>query len=321
MTRSIFAIVSGAALLASSGLSADDAQERIAPAAADQPAHPLKPLLWKIEGGDLTKPSYLFGTIHLGSGPLATLHPAAAAAFKASDAVHTEVPMDMKSMLASSRHMMRKDGKSLDDAIGEECARQLGDCLKGINPGLDAKPFQPMKTWIVAVALPTLESQMKGEKPMDLMLWGRATKAGKKTAGIETSEKQYGMLDSFTEEEQVLLLKESLRIMSEAKKNGRDEIKVLVDAYVKGEPELVKKEMDRQIDEMRAGEHKALGERTLKLVLTDRDTTMAASIAATLAAEPGQCHFFAAGAAHFIGGTSIRAHLEEKGYRVSRIEE
>jgi uncharacterized protein YbaP (TraB family) len=36
--------------------------------------HPEKPLLWKIEGKGLEKPSYLFGTIHLGAEAVTTLH-------------------------------------------------------------------------------------------------------------------------------------------------------------------------------------------------------------------------------------------------------
>ena len=40
--------------------------------------HPAKPLLWKIEGKDLVQPSYLFGTIHIGSAAVVTLHVAGA---------------------------------------------------------------------------------------------------------------------------------------------------------------------------------------------------------------------------------------------------
>ena len=39
--------------------------------------HPVKPALWKVEGKDLTKPSYLFGTIHLGDPRVVKLHPKA----------------------------------------------------------------------------------------------------------------------------------------------------------------------------------------------------------------------------------------------------
>lgn len=35
--------------------------------------HPVKPALWKVEGKDLTKPSYLFGTIHIGDPRVTTL--------------------------------------------------------------------------------------------------------------------------------------------------------------------------------------------------------------------------------------------------------
>ncbi len=43
----------------------------LASAAADQPGHPVSPLLWKIEAEHLEEPTFLFGIIHLSGGPLA----------------------------------------------------------------------------------------------------------------------------------------------------------------------------------------------------------------------------------------------------------
>jgi hypothetical protein len=56
----------------------------------------------------------------------------------------------------------------------------------------------------------------------------------------------------------------------------------------------------RPLDEMRKGEHKELGERFYKKLLTDRDASMAEVIVKKLAKSPGDCHFFAAGAAHLV---------------------
>ncbi len=277
-------------------------------------------MLWKVEGGKLAKPSYIFGTVHLGSGPLAKLHPAVDTAFGEADVVYTEIPMDAKSQLDGTMKTLRKDGKKLSDSIGPDLSKQFDAELSQINPQLDSTPFQLLKTWVAAISLELIEAQMKGETAMDQKLWQRAEKEGKKTDAIETLDSQLGVFDSFNEEEQVEFLAESLKMAREDREAGKDSTQELVDIYIKGDADLLKKEMDRQMEIMAKGEHKELGERLMKKILTDRDKTMSESIAKKLAKNPGECHFFAAGAAHFAGPTSIRSHLEKQGYRITRIE-
>lgn len=286
----------------------------------EAPMHPLKPMLWKVEGGQLAKPSYLFGTVHLGSGPLANLHPAAEKAFEESDVLYTEIPMDTKSQLQASMKSLRKDGKQLSESIGPDLTKQLDAELARINPQLNSEPFQTLKTWVVAISVDIIEAQMKGETAMDQTLWQRAEKAGKKTAAIETVESQLAVFDSFNEAEQVIFLSESLRLAREERANGKNTTQDLIDVYVKGDADLLKKEMDRQMEVMAKGKHKELAERMMKKLLTDRDKTMAASIGEKLSAEPGLIHFFAAGAAHFAGPESIRSYLKNQGYKITRIE-
>lgn len=288
--------------------------------AAEAPAHPLKPMLWKIEGKGLTKPSYLFGTIHLGSGPLATLHPTAEKAFQACDVLYTEIPSDEKTQLAVTQSMVRKDNKTLVQSIGEKLKNQVETELQAINPALDITPFQPLKTWVVAISLPMLKAQLAGEESMDTNLWKRAEEAKKQTDSIETTASQLGLFEQFNEEEHIILLSETVRLMKEDREAKKDSTQILIDAYVSGEVEALKKEMDKGIAEMAKGEHKELGERLYQKLLTDRDRSMAKKIVEKLAATPEKCHFFAAGAAHFAGDVSIRSHLEKEGYKITRIE-
>ena len=65
-----FAWICRAALVIAGGLLAQPLR------AVEEKGHPAKPLLWKIEGNGLEKPSYLFGTIHVSTPAIATLHPA-----------------------------------------------------------------------------------------------------------------------------------------------------------------------------------------------------------------------------------------------------
>jgi uncharacterized protein YbaP (TraB family) len=283
--------------------------------------HPLKPLLWKVEGKGLARPSYLFGTIHISKGPAVTLHPAAQKAFDDSSNFYAEVPLDTASQMATMPLMMRQDGKTLDEAIGEELAAGLNAELKRINPALDSTPFQPMTTWAAAVLPQILPHQMEGGKPLDLKLWDQAEAADKKTAGMEKPAAQMIAFTELTEEQQVILLAETLKGLQKERAEGKDTTREMIAAYISGEPAKVAAVMDRALREMAEGEHKVLGEKLMKRLLTDRDKTMADFIVTTLKSQPETTHFFAAGAGHFCSEISICTHLKDAGYTVTRIEE
>jgi uncharacterized protein YbaP (TraB family) len=174
---------------------------------------------------------------------------------------------------------------------------------------------------MIALMLPLLPEQMAGRPALDQVLWNTATRDKKKTGAMETPESQMSFFLELKEEEQVILLSETLSAMKKDRDEGRDSMTKLKEAYISGETAKVMAEIDHGFAEIAAGEHKELGERMFKRLLTDRDKSMAESIAGTLKKEPDTIHFFAAGAAHFSSETSIRSHLEKTGYEVTRIEE
>ncbi|MFM2242292.1 MAG: hypothetical protein RLZ97_1147 [Verrucomicrobiota bacterium] len=288
---------------------------------ADAPKHPLRPMLWKIEGKGLEKPSWLFGTIHLGSGPVATLHPAAEKAFEGADAVYTEVAMDAASQLGNAGGLLRKDGRSLSDSIGPELTNLLTEELASINPALGIGVLDNFKTWAVAITLPMLKHQLGGSEALDAIVWKRAEDAGKSTGALEKIEDQTGIFDKLEENEQVTLLGETLRLQREAREDGEDPIDKLLAAYIAGDDAALIEEIERQYKEMAEGDHAELGKKLMKELIDDRNVGMAKVIATRLAAEPGKVHFFAAGTAHYLGKASVVDLLTAKGYRVTRITE
>ncbi len=290
-------------------------------ATAGEKGHPDKPLLWKIEGNGLEKPSYLFGTIHVATPAIANLHPAAEKAFVASEAVYTEIPLDANNQLKMVPLLMRKDGKTLTDSIGKELSAELDAELKLINPQLDATPFEQLQTWAVTMALPLLKYQLMGAKAVDQVISERATKEGKEVRAIETVEGQMGVLGGFTEEENIIILKETLSQLKQDRAKGIDGIEVMLGAYAAGDDAKLEKEIDRMNQSIAESEHKELGERFIKKLFEDRNLSMAVTIGGFLGKEGGKVHFFAAGSGHFIGKDNIRDHLARKGYRITRIED
>jgi len=293
------------------------------PLAAAEPApeHPEKPMLWKVEGKDLAEPSWLFGTIHIGQGPIATLHPAAERALESSDALYTEVPMDMATQLGLATAFIRKDGKTLTESIGAELATQLDTELRAISPVLSSKGLNSFKTWAVAVTVPMLKLQLQGGEALDSIVWKKASKAGLKTGALEKPADQFGIFDGLTEKEQVSLLAETLRLQKEARTQGEDPIDALVDAYVAGDDEQLGAEMEKQFREMAEGEHAELGKKLMKQLLDDRNVDMARTIVRLLGEEPGKSHFFAVGSGHYIGKGNIGELLTREGYTVTRVTE
>jgi uncharacterized protein YbaP (TraB family) len=285
------------------------------------PEHPVKPMLWKVEGPGLEKASYLFGTIHVGDKAVTTLHPAADKAFEASTALHTEAAMDMESQLASMKVMMRDDGKQLDAAIGEDLAKRVDAELKKINPELSAAPFQVMKTWTVAYLLPFLPEQMKGIKPLDMVLWERAENAGKKTAGMQESKDQVAGFNQLTEDEQIALLRATIDSLEKDRRAGRNRMKEGAEIYVAGDAAKLDAFATESMAELTGGKDAPLTRKLLETILKDRDVIMADYIAATLKKDPADVHFFAAGAGHYASADGVPSLLEKKGYKVTRIEE
>jgi uncharacterized protein len=289
-------------------------------ASADQPAAPPdRPLLWKIESDALQKPSHLFGTIHLSTPRIARLHPAAERAFAQADAVITEIELDPKTQLEAAALMMRGDGTTLSESLGEDLAAKLDKALKNINPELGAEIFEPMKTWAVATTVVILPYQLKGDKALDQLLWNRAGDEKKATSGLEEMKDQVAAFEGgMTEAEQVIFMSATLENLQE----GDALLKQIIAAYEKGDEDAIGRLMVQSIRDFGKDEReRAIGERLLKRLLTDRDVTMAATIDGLLKKQPQQSHFFAVGCAHLIGRTSIRKHLENKGYRITRITE
>lgn len=286
--------------------------------AVGDPGPPDRPLLWRIEGNGLQAPSHLFGTIHFSNDRIARLHPAADRAFRDAQVFHAELSMELKDQMAIAMAMMRRDGKSLGESIGPELSGELDAYLKGVDPQLNAAILQPMKTWAAAMTVVMLPMQMQGGEALDLLLWKKAKEAGKRTGALESAEDQLAAFEILNEEEQTIYLRETLRLLNKEKDPFAD----LIAAYESGDEqklhELLMESMKLDAEDPKV---RRIGERLIESLLTRRDEKMAAKIHEALAADPKVCHFFAAGAAHFLGANSVRNHLEAKGYVVTRIQQ
>lgn len=283
--------------------------------------HPAKPLLWKIEGKGLTKPSYLFGTIHASDPAVVKLHPAAEKAFGGADVVYTEVALDKETRLAATPLFLRKDGKTLSESLGKELFERFEQELKHVNPELDAKPFETMSTWGTAATLLSLPDLMIGKPLLDEVLWMNAEKAGKRTGALETVEANAAIFGKMGEEAQKAMLSGIITHFDEYRKRDEDFYRKLKDIYLSGDYGKLEVEMNAFYGTMERGENAEHGKLVKKGLVDERDANMTAAAVAALEKEPNLSHFFAAGAAHFSTETGIGSRLTKVGYTVTRIEE
>jgi uncharacterized protein YbaP (TraB family) len=274
-----------------------------------------RPFLWRIEGG--TKPSYVFGTIHLSGADVTALSPATEKAVASTDALYTEVPMDMATQMKAATSLI--GGESLGKVLPKDLYERAEAELKRINPQLNLQPFDQMKIWGLAVTIPLLEEQLKnpGALPLDAQLYTTAQRTGKEVGGIETMEEQMGLFEQFNKDEQIAMLKSTLDEMERARKEGRNPVEELRKGYLSGD--LAK--LDKMLNEWMSGFDPKLLARFMEALLTKRNHVMAERIGEKLKSAPGKSQFFAIGAGHLMGEEGVLKLLEKQGLKVTRVME
>ncbi len=274
-----------------------------------------KPLLWRIEGA---KPSYVFGTIHLANPAVAKIDPPVDAAITASDVLLTEVAFNPETMAAAAKDMFLPDGAKLADLLPADLLGEIQAEYERIMPSLGPKLIERMKIIYATEMVGMLEDQMKnpGRAPLDMLLASRASALGKKTAGLETMAEQIAVLNGFTTAEQITMLRDSLRLIKEKRKAGTDPTTEMTTAYVSGDLAAV----DAWLNSFMQSSDKAVGEKFIRILLTERNRRMVERAVAKMKAEPDKAFFFAVGAGHLLGETGILTLLEKAGFKVVRVE-
>ncbi|WP_309381622.1 TraB/GumN family protein [Cerasicoccus frondis] len=261
--------------------------------------------------------SYLFGTIHLPDKRVTELPENVMAAFRASDGVYTEIPMDPDKMLIAAQAMLLTDGSTLPDLLPPEVMESFERELKAINPVFTTAAFMKLKVWAAATMIMTLETQMKnpGLNAMDLALYNAAKKAGKRVGGIETPEEQIALFDAFSVQEQVELMESMLDYMEKMREQGDSYTDEIVQAYLSGDLQALEEMMTSY--EMSDPQLQAKFER---LFIDERNVEMAKRIEMRLVAQRSQSLFFAIGAAHLYGSNGVPKLLKDAGFEIVRVK-
>ncbi|MFZ1575441.1 MAG: TraB/GumN family protein [Chromatiaceae bacterium] len=250
-------------------------------------------------------PCYLFGTLHSEDPRVLALSPATRDAFERSPVFILEMIPDAQALARSLKIMVYEDGRDLARVAGAPLYGRLVAALAEL--GLPEAAIRGFKPWAAAtlLGLPPVD---KGEF-LDIHLYRTALAAGKQVIGLETIEEQVAIFDSLGEDDQILLLKETL--------DTRDQLPLvferLLAAYLDRDLTALALLGDLYLGQGDPG----LAENFRRVALDDRNLRMAARLDAYLRA--GGC-FIAVGALHLPGEGGLLARLGRAGLRVRVVD-
>ena len=258
-----------------------------------------KGLLWKISGNGITKPSYIFGTIHVTCD--ATLEPNVIKALADTKQLYLELDMDDPKMQTSMMSTITmKDGKTMSSLVSAEDFKTL-DAFMRKQTGMPASAINTFKPFIATTfLLPKMLDCPIQSFEGELV---KATKAqNEEIYGLETVEYQMGVFDAIPYEVQIgELLKSAKDDMAADKKELADMMAV----YKAKDLNALYMFMAKSNNKMYSDYNDVL--------LDNRNKNWIPKIEEVAKATPT---FFGVGAAHLAGENGVIMLLRKKGYKV-----
>jgi uncharacterized protein YbaP (TraB family) len=195
---------------------------------------------------------------------------------------------------------LNRDGTTLQQNISAETYSLATKRTQEL--GIDIRTLSPLKPWLVALTMASLKLQKLGFDPnsgVDHYLAGRATKAGKPIAGLETAAFQIGLMDQLSAADQESMLRQSLREMDLLDK-GLDQI---VRSWAAGDVPALEQLLLSAMREYPAVHQK---------IVVDRNRRWLPEIERMI--EQGENALVVVGAAHLVGKEGVIELLKGRGY-------
>ena len=261
-------------------------------------------LLWKITGKNLSKPSYLFGTIHLICRTDYLWTKAMDTTFLNTDKVCFEMALDDPSlMVTAAAGVMDKSGKKLKDYFTPEQYNMVSQYVRD-SMGMDIAMFEQMKPAAFQMMLGTnstvgCDDQVSYEDSMMVI----ARRLHKGVMGLETVQEQLAVLETIPTKEVV----KDIMDFIQHPKNDDKEYQQMVSAY-KQQDLMTLFNIINNVKESGADMSAFLDERNKKWVPRMEGMMKDTSI------------FFAVGAGHLVGEKGVVSLLKRKGYTVEPVK-
>jgi uncharacterized protein YbaP (TraB family) len=264
--------------------------------AFSQTAHTL---LWEISGSGLSKPSYLFGTMHVLCADDASLSDSLKAVIAHCDELYFEINLsDMSGMMNAMKYMRMNDSKKLSDLLDTAAYKKVKTYFSKHAAVLPFGMLERFKPLLVSSLIEEENLACKTTDGMEMMIMKELHPYNKPVNGLETVEFQAGLFDSIPYEQQAKDLVNYIDSAEEYKKMTLE----LSDLYKK-------QDLD-QIDLLTSKGDPAMSG-YMDLLLYDRNRRWAKALDTIL---PGKSLLVAVGAAHLPGENGVINLLKKKGY-------
>ncbi len=256
-----------------------------------------KGLFWKLESPKGVV-SYLFGTIHTDDNRVADISPKVVAALNSVDTFMMEASANNDPSV-----LLLKEGNlasQLTDAEFEQ-VRELAD-FHVMHMGAAMQ----MKPWLLAVIFDLPKPQTPFN--LDNLLMTKAEELGKNVVGIETAKEHFGVMDDFSMEEQMVMLRAVLKRTPEQKVA---DFESLMAVYLAGDSDKI----TALNEKVTAGMLPADLWAKIKDRLLDKRSLVMAERALKLTDEKPV--FIAVGASHLAGENGLINAFKKAGYQLS----
>ncbi|MFN2458357.1 MAG: TraB/GumN family protein [Chitinophagaceae bacterium] len=275
--------------------------------AFSQPSTKENTLLWRISGKNITKPSYLFGTIHMICADDIELSDSLKSAILQSDRVYLELDMDnMFEMLGAISKMKMRNDTTLSDLLTPaeyEKIKEFFKQRKSILPFSMMEKFKPMLT---ASTLMQSVTECENTQAMEQLIMKEAKKQQKSIKGLETMAYQLSIFDSIPYQLQARQLLKSVEIFGDNKENK--DFEDLTKAYRN-------QELDK-LEEITNKDEEGLASFT-ELLLYNRNRTWVKKLDEMFSKNS---LLIAVGAGHLPGNQGVINLLRKAGYKVQPVE-
>ena len=259
-----------------------------------------KGLFWKLESPTGIT-SYLFGTMHTDDNRVADMTPKMLDAMKSVDTfmMESEPAQDPSIFLMKDADLTTMLTQAEFDQV-----RQLAD-FHVMHMGAAMQ----MKPWLLAVVFDLPKPQT--EFAQDNLLMAKSEDFGKEIKGLESSQEHFSIMDAFSIDEQMVMLR---AVLMRTQTQKEADFERLIKAYLNGDSDKIS-----ALDEKITGGMlpKALWAKMRSKLLDERNVVMAQRSVAAANEKPV---FVAVGASHLAGDNGLIAAFKKAGFKLTAVQ-
>jgi len=154
-------------------------------------------LLWRISGKNLSKPSYLFGTIHLVCANDIELSETLKTAIKETDKVYLELDMDnLFEMMQAVQKMKMRNDTTLSDLLSESDYKKVKAFFTSKTSMIPFSILETYKPMLAASMIMQTSTDCDNAISMEQIIMQQAKQDRKEIKGMETMAYQLSIFDS-----------------------------------------------------------------------------------------------------------------------------